>query len=465
MNHPKPCSQPPLLAISMTNQNSQSGESKPIRKLVDLIDPTANLFLNGSQSQADDAIKSGNVEQLRRVNGQYALLQSAGTLLRMARTIARPMRYYSADFADKSFLVVAERIDEISDFLVKQGWDSTFDSAQTRMVPAHYLCEIDLDKSSDIAPRYERFLNPVRNRLPADLDLIGKTYIGQLTQALDRWLDVLPADEPIGVMFSGGIDSGSVLLLLHHLLSERSDSLERLRAFTLSIGGEGDDRRQAIDFLDSLNLASFVEEVDVPLAQVDYRKAIAAVEDYKPLDIQSATAGYAICEAIRQRYPDWRWLVDGDGGDENLKDYPIEDNPGLTIDHVLGHTLLYQEGWGIDAVKHSKTYSGGQSRGHVRTWAPGRLLGFSGFSPYALPNMIDIAEGIPFAELTQRSPEKLYALKGEVVRRGIKQITGFDMPVYPKRRFQRGAVSSKTFEQIFPATASDYRNEFDRLQA
>ena len=28
----------------------------------------------------------------------------------------------------------------------------------------------------------------------------------------------------------------------------------------------------------------------------------------------------------------------------------------------------------------------------------------------------------------------LYALKGEIVSRGVKAITGFDMPVYPKRR-------------------------------
>jgi asparagine synthase (glutamine-hydrolysing) len=34
----------------------------------------------------------------------------------------------------------------------------------------------------------------------------------------------------------------------------------------------------------------------------------------------------------------------------------------------------------------------------------------------------------------------LYALKGEIVRRGVKAITGFDMPVFPKRRFQDGAM-------------------------
>ncbi len=50
------------------------------------------------------------------------------------------------------------------------------------------------------------------------------------------------------------------------------------------------------------------------------------LEDYKPLDVQSETMALALCRGIRQRYPEWKYLVDGDGGDENLKDYPIEEN-------------------------------------------------------------------------------------------------------------------------------------------
>jgi len=33
--------------------------------------------------------------------------------------------------------------------------------------------------------------------------------------------------------------------------------------------------------------------------------------------------GLALCRGIRARYADWKFLMDGDGGDENLKDYPI----------------------------------------------------------------------------------------------------------------------------------------------
>ena len=63
--------------------------------------------------------------------------------------------------------------------------------------------------------------------------------------------------------------------------------------------------------------------------------------------------------------------------------------------------MLYQEGWGVGRIKHSLTYSGGLSRSYVRTYAPARRYGFDGFSPYTRPNVIEVAEGIPFAALTR----------------------------------------------------------------
>lgn len=158
-----------------------------------------------------------------------------------------------------------------------------------------------------------------------------------------------------------------------------------------------------------------LEVINVPAERIDWRAAIGVLEDYKALDVQAATMGLALCREIRSRYPEWTWLVDGDGGDENLKDYPIEDNPELTIRSVLNNQMLYQEGWGVSAIKHSLVYSGGQSRGHIRTFAPASTLGFRGFSPYALPNVIEVAEGIPFIDLTNWDHQKLYQLKGAVV--------------------------------------------------
>jgi asparagine synthase (glutamine-hydrolysing) len=124
---------------------------------------------------------------------------------------------------------------------------------------------------------------------------------------------------------------------------------------------------------------------------------------------------------------------------------------------------LYHEGWGVEAVKHSLTYTGGQSRGHVRTYAPARRYGFRGFSPYALPNVIDVAEGIPFVELTDWDHERLYGLKGQIVSRGVKAVTGISMPVFEKRRFQRGAVGERGFASLFPEDEGAYRKAFAAL--
>ena len=40
---------------------------------------------------------------------------------------------------------------------------------------------------------------------------------------------------------------------------------------------------------------------------------MAVLEDYKPLDVECAAVNLALREAIRERYPDWRLLVLGEG--------------------------------------------------------------------------------------------------------------------------------------------------------
>ena len=187
------------------------------------------------------------------------------------------------------------------------------------------------------------------------------------------------------------------------------------------------------------------------------------IEDYKALDVESATMSLALFRGIRARYPGWRHLIDGDGGDENLKDYPIEENPELTIRSVLNNRMLYQEGWGLGTVKHSLTYTGGYSRSCVRGYAPARHFGFETFSPFTRPAVIEQAEGIPFLELAGYDTDKLYRLKGEVTRLGIKAVTGLEMPVFSKRRFQHGAIPQAKLRQRMPATESELRRQFRAL--
>ena len=74
--------------------------------------------------------------------------------------------------------------------------------------------------------------------------------------------------------------------------------------------------------------------------------------------------------------------------------------------------------------------------------------------------MIEIAEAIPFIELTDWDHSKLYELKGEVIRRGIQSVCNVDMPIFEKRRFQHGAIDKHRFSELFPTNESEYRFEF-----
>lgn len=434
-----------------------------IERLVDLLDPSADILLNVSRDEALALLASGDPQKVRGIEGHFALVHRDGKRILMARSLGRPLRYFIAKKAAGPVLVVADRIDTIRDWLVAEGLADQFHPSYTRMVPAHHLMELSLVGCPDPNPVCRRFFTPPRNRWGTDLDTIGARYVDALRAALDAWLDRLPAREPIGVLFSGGIDSGAILLLLDWLLLARGEAPQRLKAFTLSLGGDGADLAQARRFLAATGLSHLHEAVEIAREEIDLEETIRTIEDYKPLDVQAAAAGLALCRGIRRRYPDWLWLVDGDGGDENLKSYPIEDDPELTIRSVLNNPLLYHEGWGIDAIKHSLTYSGGQSRGHVRSYAPATTLGFRAFSPYALPDVIEVAEGIPFVELTGWDHDRLYALKGEVTARGIRAVTGRELPLFSKRRFQAGIGGDGTDRSLFPADPRHYRRIHERI--
>jgi asparagine synthase (glutamine-hydrolysing) len=333
------------------------------------------------------------------------------------------------------------------------------------MVPAHHVTTLRLVGCPDPNPIHRRFFDPPRETLPPDLDVIGRHYIEALYAEMRRWLVVQAGAAPIGVPFSGGIDSGAVLLCLNQLLLNEGQSPARLKAFTLSVDGKGEDASQAREFLRRTQLEMLGESIDVRSDDLDPMRAVAVIEDYKPLDVECAAVNLALLAGIRARYPEWRLLIDGDGGDENLKDYPIEENSELTIRSVVNNRMLYQEGWGVDSIKHSLTYSGGYSRGCVRGYACASSHGFVAFSPYTRPSVITVAEAIPFAALTAGSTERLYALKGEIVARGIRAVLGVDMPVFEKRRFQHGSVSRDAIARLFPQNEARYRRHFQALYA
>jgi len=440
-------------------------QSRYVSRVVDLLDPSLNTFTNVSLDDARARVLSGDAAAVRAIDGSFALVASEGITVRMARSMDRPLRYFLAKRHEGPALYVADRIDTLRAALAADNLVAQFHPSYTRMAPAHHVVELALIGCPDPSPTYTRFFTPTRESLPCDLDEIGRRYVTALANETAKWLQAIDARDPhapVGVAFSGGIDSGSVFLVVYHTMLRLGMSPQRLKAFVLN-ACDGPDVEQARAFLAATGLSLFLEEITAGTADLDACETIAVLEDYKPLDVECAAMGLLLLRGIRERYPEWRHVADGDGGDENLKDYPIEENSELTIRSVVDNLMLYQEGWGVGRIKHSLTYSGGLSRSYVRTYAPARRYGFDGFSPYTRPDVMEIAEAIPFAALTRYDVPTLYSLKGDIVRRGIKAVTGIDMPVFPKRRFQHGAMPADAMRTRLAGSEIDYRRTFNSL--
>lgn len=442
---------------------SPDSPSPYVAEVADLVDPASQDLRRPDLEMARRAVAADDVEAVRAFEGSFALTARDGQIVRLARSLDRPLRYFLAKKREGPYLVVAERIDEIREHLESLGFDDQFHPSYTRMVPAHHVTTLRVIGCPDPQATYRRFFDPPRATLEPDLDRIGELYVGALLDDVGRRLQDLDPKEPLGVLFSGGIDSGAILLAVYRRLLDLGQSPSRLKAFTLAVDGGGSDLEQAREFLRRLDLEMLLEPVEVPADAVDPLAAVEVIEDYKARDVECAAVVLALLRALRRRYPEWRHLFDGDGGDENLKDYPIEENPELTIRSVVSNSMLYQEGWGVDALKHSLTYSGGLSRGCVRSYAPARRCGFKIWSPFMQPSLVAAAESIPFDALTGGDHERLYELKGEVVQRGFSRLLGVDFPVFPKRRFQDGALDAERSGDVFGPENDLPRPMVDRI--
>jgi asparagine synthase (glutamine-hydrolysing) len=411
-----------------------------VDRLVDLVGVQTCALSGGSADEVGGAVARGDVDRLAQTEGHFAATGREASTVRMARSIGLPLRFFVAKMYHGPFLVVSDRMDRIFAWCQQEriGWQ--FDPYYTRMVPAHYLIEIDQVGCPDPAPRYRRFFDPPIATGTTDLAEAGAVYVRAAYDALRGWLAKIPAGEPIAVAFSGGVDSTAVFLLARQALEDLGRSPQGVRAFTLDLGG-GADAAQARATLCALGCEAQWEPIEASPRDVDLEEAIRVIEDYHPLDVECAAMSLVLLRRMRKRYPTLRYLLDGDGGDENLKSYPLEDSD-LTLSSILRNPLLYQEGWGVDAIKHSLVHSGGLSRGYVRTYAPAATTGFEAFSPFTVRSAIAAAAAIPFEQVLSGSVERLYTLKQEVVRAGILAVTGIEMPVNPKRRFQDGALAT-----------------------
>ena len=123
-----------------------------VERVVNLLDPTLNRLRNVSQAEAVERVFSGDAARVAEIDGSFALLARDGKTVRMARSLDRPMRYFLAKRAEGPALIVADRMDAIHAQLQLEGLADQFHPSYTRMVPAHYVVEIQLIGCPDPDP-------------------------------------------------------------------------------------------------------------------------------------------------------------------------------------------------------------------------------------------------------------------------------------------------------------------------
>src|SRR5829696_7460812 len=224
-----------------------------VERVVDLLDPALNVIYNMPVEEARRLVLCGGPSDVRAIDGSFVLVARDGITVRLARSLDRPMRYFLAKRQEGPALFVADRIDTLHRALDREGLAAQFHPSYTRMVPAHFVLELRLVGCPDPDPTYTRFFDPPRGVLPPDLDEIGRRYIGALANEIEKWIMAIDRraperGEPIGVAFSGGIDSGAAFLVTYHTMLRLGLSPSRLKAFTLNLGG-GADLDQARAFL------------------------------------------------------------------------------------------------------------------------------------------------------------------------------------------------------------------------
>ena len=279
-----------------------------VERLVDRVGPRETGLTGAALAEVEAAVRSADVGRLYASDGHFAVAARDGQTVRLARTIGLPLRYFVAKRYHGPFLVVADRIDRLYEYCCehKIGWQ--FDPQYTRMIPAHCLVEIDQVGCPDPNPRYHRFFSPAVGQGSSDLKELGAAYVGAAFQATKKWIARVPAGEKIAVLFSGGVDSSSVLLLARQALRELGRDQDSVRPFTLDLGG-GEDADQAKRWVSELGLESSWECVCQPGVTPDLEEAIATIEDYHPLDVECAAASLVLLKAIRERHPSMRYLL------------------------------------------------------------------------------------------------------------------------------------------------------------
>src|SRR5216683_4701392 len=92
-----------------------------IERVVDLTEPEANQLYRLTIEEARETVLYGTGEAVGRITGSFAVVAREGKMVKMARSLDRPLRYFLAKRQEGPVLIVAARIDTIYDWLKAEG--------------------------------------------------------------------------------------------------------------------------------------------------------------------------------------------------------------------------------------------------------------------------------------------------------------------------------------------------------
>ena len=86
-----------------------------INEVFDLTDPQRNIIFNMTVEEATTIVASGVVDDVKKIEGHFAIMARSNHIVRMARTLQMPLRYFIVKKVAGPALLIAERIDQIKE--------------------------------------------------------------------------------------------------------------------------------------------------------------------------------------------------------------------------------------------------------------------------------------------------------------------------------------------------------------
>ncbi len=160
-----------------------------VERVVDLTDPDANQIYNLSLDEARNLLLDQSCEAVREIQGSFALLARSGKTVKMARSPRPAHALFSRQAAGRP------RPDRRRTASTRSSTGSSPKDWTGSFIPATraWFRRTTWSSCSSSAAPIPIPSTPASSRppiatLPADLDVIGRTYISALAEEISQWL-------------------------------------------------------------------------------------------------------------------------------------------------------------------------------------------------------------------------------------------------------------------------------------